>query len=153
MGAISNKMTMGKKSILLNIFRMWNWKKDTQCDFFVVLFLFWKGQKTLCHHSNKLLSIWPFVTCPKKEAWDPIKCCVHPLFVVGPYGGFKLGVLQLHSGTWHNRTWEAHLLLQPISMGWVPFATQFFFFSTFRTSKISKWLLETYEKPWSTIID
>jgi hypothetical protein len=33
---------------------------------------------------KKLLSIWPFVTCPKKEAWDPIKCCVHPLFVVGP---------------------------------------------------------------------
>jgi hypothetical protein len=58
MGAISNKMTMGEEEYSLEYIRDVKWGKGHNVIFFlVVLVLFWKGQKTLCHHSKKLLSI------------------------------------------------------------------------------------------------
>jgi hypothetical protein len=57
MGAISNKMTMGEEEYSFEYIWDVKWGKGHNVIFFVVLVLFLKGQKTLCHHSKNLLSI------------------------------------------------------------------------------------------------
>jgi hypothetical protein len=50
-------MRMGEEEYPFEYIWDVKWGKGHNVIFFVVLVLFWKGQKTLCHHSKKLLSI------------------------------------------------------------------------------------------------